>query len=199
NKKIKKGLKRKNSIDENLNLTKIHVESDDNNSSEVQDIEFINVLIDQETETSVNFTFRGLCAPAFNAFNKDLTVDVSIIPKYAKFLADNGIKGSTRLYYVPMLPSRDRNACMVAPGEGTSLSVAERKLVTEEWAKAVKSTQQHLMIQVGGCPLPDVLDLARHAEQIGAGSILCLPELYFKPKTPGATNKLSENCWSGRA
>ncbi|KAK0072130.1 hypothetical protein PV326_000415, partial [Microctonus aethiopoides] len=33
----------------------------------------------------------------------------------------------------------------------------------------------------GGAPLPDVLELAKHAEQIKADSILCLPELYFKP------------------
>lgn len=46
-------------------------------------------------------------------------------------------------------------------GEGTSLSLQERKLLTEEWAKAVKTTKQHLMIQIGGAPLPDVLELVR--------------------------------------
>ena len=39
------------------------------------------------------------------------------------------------------------------------MSVAERKLVTEAWVKAVKETKQHLMIQVGGAPLPDVIEL----------------------------------------
>ncbi|KZC14657.1 N-acetylneuraminate lyase [Dufourea novaeangliae] len=68
-------------------------------------------------------------------------------------------------------------------GEGTSMSVAERKLAAEAWAKAVKTTKQHLMVQVGGAPLPDVLELARHAENIKADSLLCLPELYFKPTT----------------
>ncbi|KOC71349.1 N-acetylneuraminate lyase [Habropoda laboriosa] len=63
------------------------------------------------------------------------------------------------------------------------MSANERKLVAEAWADAVKTTKQHLMIQVGGAPLPDVLDLARHAESIKADSILCLPELYFKPTT----------------
>ncbi|XP_019868861.1 N-acetylneuraminate lyase isoform X2 [Aethina tumida] len=64
------------------------------------------------------------------------------------------------------------------------MTVAERKLVTEAWVKAVKETKQHLMIQVGGAPLPDVLELARHAEKLGVDSLLCLPELYFKPTTP---------------
>ncbi|KAL1513679.1 hypothetical protein ABEB36_003056 [Hypothenemus hampei] len=39
------------------------------------------------------------------------------------------------------------------------------------------------MIQVGGLPLAEVKELAKHAEQIGADSILTLPELYLKPKT----------------
>ena len=44
-------------------------------------------------------------------------------------------------------------------GEGMSMNVAERKKVTEEWVKAVKKTNQHLMVQIGGAPLPDVLEL----------------------------------------
>ncbi|XP_066142514.1 N-acetylneuraminate lyase-like isoform X2 [Euwallacea fornicatus] len=88
---------------------------------------------------------------------------------YATFLADNGVPavlvhGST--------------------GEGTSLSVPERKLLAEAWVAAGKLTKQHIMIQVGGCPLPDVKELAAHAESIGADSILTLPELYLKPTTP---------------
>lgn len=41
------------------------------------------------------------------------------------------------------------------------MSVPERKLVTEAWATAVKTTKQHLMVQVGGGPLPEVLELVR--------------------------------------
>lgn len=70
-------------------------------------------------------------------------------------------------------------------GEGMSMTVTERKSVVEEWVKAVKITKQHLMVQVGGCPLADATDLAKHADKVGVDSILCLPELYFKPTTPG--------------
>ncbi|XP_076629686.1 N-acetylneuraminate lyase isoform X2 [Colletes latitarsis] len=69
------------------------------------------------------------------------------------------------------------------------MSVTERKLITEAWASAVKRTKQHLMVQVGGAPLPDVLELAKHAESIKADSILCLPELYFKPTTSDQLTK----------
>lgn len=44
-------------------------------------------------------------------------------------------------------------------GEGMSMNVKERKLVTEAWVKAVETTNQHLMVQVGGAPLPDVIEL----------------------------------------
>lgn len=64
------------------------------------------------------------------------------------------------------------------------LSVAERKAVAEAWIAAAKATKQHVMVQVGGCSLPDAQELARHAEKVGANSLLCLPELYFQPKTP---------------
>nr|XP_023022964.1 N-acetylneuraminate lyase-like [Leptinotarsa decemlineata] len=112
--------------------------------------------------------YRGLCAPVFTVFRNDMTVDVGVIPKYAKFLSDCGVDGVL---------------VHGTSGEGMSMTVSERKSIVEEWAKAVKSTKQHLMVQVGGCPLPDILDLAKHAEHIGADSILCLPELYFKPST----------------
>ncbi|XP_036139192.1 N-acetylneuraminate lyase isoform X2 [Monomorium pharaonis] len=68
-------------------------------------------------------------------------------------------------------------------GEGMSMSVAERKLVAETWVKATKETKQHLMVQIGGTSLPDVIDLAKHASDLSVDSILCLPELYFKPTT----------------
>lgn len=118
--------------------------------------------------TKVEFKFRGLIAPVFTPFNQDnkQSLNLKIIPKYAKYLSDKGVKG-----------------VLVGgtSGEGTSLSLVERKQLSEEWAKAVKITGQHLMIQIGGAPLPDVLELARHAESLDVDSLLCLPELYFKP------------------
>ncbi|XP_060535454.1 N-acetylneuraminate lyase-like isoform X2 [Cylas formicarius] len=68
-------------------------------------------------------------------------------------------------------------------GEGMSMNLDERKMLIEAWAKTVKVTHQHLMVQVGGTCPPNVLELARHAENCGADSLLCLPEIYYKPKT----------------
>lgn len=44
-------------------------------------------------------------------------------------------------------------------GEGVSMSIVERKKVAEAWSTAVKKTKQHLMIQIGGASLPDVISL----------------------------------------
>jgi dihydrodipicolinate synthase/N-acetylneuraminate lyase len=44
-------------------------------------------------------------------------------------------------------------------GEGMSMTVDERKAVTEAWAAAVKETMQVLMVHVGGACLKDVQEL----------------------------------------
>lgn len=44
-------------------------------------------------------------------------------------------------------------------GEGMSLSVPERKLVTKAWTKVCKELNIALMVQIGGAPYPDVIEL----------------------------------------
>lgn len=61
------------------------------------------------------------------------------------------------------------------------MTVTERKLITEEWISATRSLNMHVMVQISACPLPDVQELTKHAEMIGADSILCIPELYYRP------------------
>ncbi|KAF9405997.1 hypothetical protein HW555_013474 [Spodoptera exigua] len=116
----------------------------------------------------VNFTARGLMPPVFTPLNDDHTINYGVIPAYAKFLADSGIKsvlvGGTT-------------------GEHMSLSVADRKKVVDAWVVAAKTTGLHIQVQVGGAPLADVIELARFCQDVGADSLLTLPELYFKPST----------------
>ncbi|CAL7943933.1 unnamed protein product [Xylocopa violacea] len=118
----------------------------------------------------LSFTFRGLITPVFTPFNSDSarTLNLSLIPQYGDYLAKKGITG--------VLVNG-------TTGEGPTMNASERKSVAEAWTNTIKKTKQHLMVQVGGTSLPDVLDLARHAESIKADSILCLPELYFRPQT----------------
>lgn len=69
------------------------------------------------------------------------------------------------------------------------MNVGERKQVTEAWKKACDVNGIVLMVQIGGAPYPDVIEMAKHAEKLEVDGVLCLPELYFKPKSP---EKLTE-------
>lgn len=46
-------------------------------------------------------------------------------------------------------------------GENMSLSVADRKKIADAWVNAGKGNGLHIMVQVGGAPLKDVLELVR--------------------------------------
>lgn len=67
-------------------------------------------------------------------------------------------------------------------GEGSCLSIDERKCLAEEWLKACRKYGAVMMLQIGGCYMEGVFELAEHAEKIGVDCVLCLPELFFKAK-----------------
>ncbi|KAK4885266.1 hypothetical protein RN001_001537 [Aquatica leii] len=114
------------------------------------------------------FTFRGLLCSVFTPFkNKDNDVNYAAIRDYAKYLLACGVKGVLLNDVV---------------GEGMSLTTSERIKVLEEWIKICEKTKQHLMVQVGGGPLKDVLEMVKHAERKKVDSIIVLPDLYNKPK-----------------
>uniref|UniRef100_A0A182NHC9 N-acetylneuraminate lyase n=1 Tax=Anopheles dirus TaxID=7168 RepID=A0A182NHC9_9DIPT len=115
------------------------------------------------------FSFTGLMAPVFTPYSNNAEkVNIDAIEPYVRMLKDNKVEdvlvnGTT--------------------GEGMLLNAAERMLVTEAWQRECKKQGITMMVQIGGAPYPDVVQLARHAAQIDADAVLCLPELYFKPKT----------------
>lgn len=113
--------------------------------------------------------FEGLMAPTFTPFDQHNEVNYLLIDPYAKLLKSKGI-----------------SAILVngTSGEGTSLSVQERKKVTEVWAESCHKHDIAMMVQISGCPFVDAVNLAQHAAALKVDGVLCLPELYFKPKTP---------------
>jgi N-acetylneuraminate lyase len=112
--------------------------------------------------------FKGLMAPVFTPFAKNYQINYSAIEPYAELLKSKGI-----------------SAILVngTSGEGMLLSVDERKRVTEKWQEACKKHNILMMVQISGCPFVDVIELAKHAAEKEVDGVLCLPELYFKPKT----------------
>ncbi|CAF4867728.1 unnamed protein product [Pieris macdunnoughi] len=122
----------------------------------------------QNLRTKVVFEPRGLIPPVFTPLNEDLTINYKEIPSYADYMVVNGIK-----------------AVLVGgtTGEHMSLSVSDRKKIIEAWVKTKPRSGLHIMVQVGGAPMADVLELAKFCASANVDSLLTLPELYFKPKT----------------
>uniref|UniRef100_A0A182QP80 N-acetylneuraminate lyase n=1 Tax=Anopheles farauti TaxID=69004 RepID=A0A182QP80_9DIPT len=116
-----------------------------------------------------SFNFTGLMAPVFTPYsNHNEKVNIDAVEPYVKMLKDNKVEG--------VLVNG-------TTGEGMLLTAAERMLVTEAWQRACTKHGITIMVQIGGAPYPDVVQLARHASQNNVDAVLCLPELYFKPKT----------------
>lgn len=111
--------------------------------------------------------FKGLMAPVFTAFDSNDEVNLDIIEDYGRALKESGI-----------------SAVLVngTSGEGMSMNLNERKMVTEKWYQVCQKLDIILMVQISGCCFRDVKDLAKHAEELKVDGVLCLPELYFKPK-----------------
>ncbi|MDC1142253.1 dihydrodipicolinate synthase family protein [Planctomycetota bacterium] len=63
-------------------------------------------------------------------------------------------------------------------GEFPSFSTQERKAIAEAASEA--KGELDLILNVGSCALPDVLELAEHANDVGYSAILCPPPFYFK-------------------
>jgi N-acetylneuraminate lyase len=112
--------------------------------------------------------FKGLIAPVFTPFNEDCSVNYGVIEEYAKLLKSKGI-----------------NAVLVngTTGEGMSMSTDERKKSALKWSQVCSNLGMALMLQISGCSFADVVDLVTHATMLKVDGVLCLPELYFKPKT----------------
>lgn len=112
--------------------------------------------------------FRGLMAPTFTPFDDELNVNYDAIEPYAKLLKAKGI-----------------SAVLIngTSGEGMILSVGERKKLAVKWSEVCKKLDLLLMVQITGCPFPDAVELAKQAASLNVDGVLCLPELYFKPKT----------------
>ncbi|KAJ3636821.1 hypothetical protein MTP99_000330 [Tenebrio molitor] len=117
------------------------------------------------------FKFRGLLCPVFTPFvnTRRVTPDINLeaIPKYARFLNACEVKGILVNDII---------------GEGMSLTIRERINVTDAWTDVCEKHNLFLMVQIGGAPLKDVIELAKHANTRDVGAVVILPDLYNKPQ-----------------
>lgn len=111
------------------------------------------------------FVIDGLVTAPFTPFKEDGELNLAMIEPYVEHIIKFGIKnvfvnGTT--------------------GEGMSMTVDERKSAAEAWIKASKG-RLVIIVHVGGLHLKDCMELARHAQEIGADAIACIASLYYKP------------------
>ena len=70
---------------------------------------------------------EGLIAAPFTPLNQDETLNVSIIPSYYQMLKRNGVNGAF---------------ICGSTGEGVSITLDEKKLISKAWAEAIKGDNE---------------------------------------------------------
>ena len=100
--------------------------------------------------------------------DKKLTINYDVIDKYGQYLKTMGMHG-----------------VMVngMTGEGTTLTVDERKRLAEKWVEVTRKYDLKMLLNIGGLDLPDVYELAEHAERLKVDAVMVMPDLFYHPKT----------------
>lgn len=109
---------------------------------------------------------RGFIPAAFSPFHRDYSLNIDAIPTLAELYRVQGcstvfINGTT--------------------GEFASLTLKERMLLAETWIR--KSTGMSVWVHVGTPCQSNAIQMAQHAQEIGAEAISALAPYYFTPST----------------
>ncbi|MBT08525.1 MAG: dihydrodipicolinate synthase family protein, partial [Gammaproteobacteria bacterium] len=107
---------------------------------------------------------RGLIAPILSPFNEDLSFDQVTYNDYAKHLLASGCSGL---------------APFGTTGEAMSISTAERRLALEGLVRSGIDPSV-LIPGTGLCNLPESVELAQQATDLGCEGVMVLPPFYFK-------------------
>ena len=110
--------------------------------------------------------FRGLVAAPFTPFHADRSLNLDVIPAYARFLRDNGVGAAF--------------VCGTT-GEGLSLTLEERLRIAERWV-ACADDRLRVIVHVGHTCLADARTLTAHAAKIGSSAVSALTPCFFKPR-----------------
>ncbi|MCA8913163.1 MAG: dihydrodipicolinate synthase family protein [Planctomycetes bacterium] len=106
---------------------------------------------------------EGSFAPVPTPLDAGGVFDAPALGKHLAWLASEGLEGALILG---------------TNGEFPSFTLTERKQVAEAAVDA--DTGLALLLNAGGCALPDVLELAAHAANVGFEAMLCPPPWYFR-------------------
>ena len=108
----------------------------------------------------------GLVAAPFTPMHPNGEVNLAAIDAYANHLIRHG--GVTGVFICG------------TTGESASLTTEERKAIAEKWVTAAGGKLK-IIVHVGTTSLPQAVDLAAHAQAIGADVISAMAPFFFKP------------------
>lgn len=107
---------------------------------------------------------KGLVVAPFTAFLSNGDVDIEKVSMQKKYYKDNGLAGAF--------------VCGTT-GEGTALTVSEKKLLFKEWAKD-KDDEFALIAFLGGTSVRECIELATYAESVGIDAVAVTAPYYQK-------------------
>lgn len=110
---------------------------------------------------------KGLVAATFTPMDAEGNVNLPVIGKYADLMFTSGVSGVF--------------VCGTT-GESYSLTTNERKQILEEWVKSADGRFK-VIAHVGSNSMFEAVELARHAQEIGADAIGAMAPCFFKPST----------------
>lgn len=111
---------------------------------------------------------HSLVAATHTPFHSDGSLNLSTVERQADHLMNAGI-----------------NTVFISgtTGESHSLSLSERRALTQRWMDVTSTSELRVVVHVGGNCLADVCDLAAQAQSCGAAGISALSTSYFKPRS----------------
>lgn len=110
---------------------------------------------------------NGLIAAPFTPMDENGNINLNPISDYAEKLIDDGLIGAF---------------ICGTNGETTSLKVEEKKAVLKEWVRCADGRLK-IIAHVGGTQQHECIELAKHAEDVGAYATGAVPPYYLKPDT----------------
>eukprot|EP00928_Gymnodinium_smaydae_P089269 TRINITY_DN73258_c0_g1_i1.p1 TRINITY_DN73258_c0_g1~~TRINITY_DN73258_c0_g1_i1.p1 ORF type:complete len:365 (-),score=69.81 TRINITY_DN73258_c0_g1_i1:103-1197(-) len=119
-------------------------------------------------ETVKPLRIKGRVTAVLTDYNDDGSLNLQSIPEMAKFQRRMGVAG----VFVGG-----------TTGDSVAMTLAERKALAEAWAPEARAQGLTFIVHVGAEALGDAVDLAQHAERIGADAIGAMPSIFFKPAT----------------
>ncbi len=108
---------------------------------------------------------NGFIAAPFTPMQATGKINYDLIPEYADFIERNGIDGVF---------------ICGSSGEGALLTREERMLFAEKWAAS--NNKLKIIVHTGGTNVTDQIELAKHAQKIGAWGVATMGPAFLPPK-----------------